>query len=56
MGFVIIYAELCKNVKHIGYFTHIINICVAFIAMRESHAKCVRLGRSAVRWIMDEVS
>ena len=26
------YAELCKNVKHIGFFTHI--------------AKCVRLGRS----------
>ena len=31
VGYVIRYAELCKNLKHIGFFTHI--------------AKCVRLGR-----------
>ena len=27
VAYVIIYAKLCENLKHIGYFTHIIIMC-----------------------------
>ena len=41
----VINVELCKNLKHIGFFTHIINICLIFTAMREMSFR----GRVSVR-------
>ena len=54
-----IYAELCKNLKHMGYFTHaiiIILICVRFTVMREISFRgrvSVRVGRNA--WVSREM-